>query len=194
MRESTPPHPSPSSRTASAARLTVARHMGHREYLRRRFASPAPYYALAALLLAAAIASQFRLHVPSRRVEPAETLLALRGRRDLNVVFLLIDTLRADRLGVYGYGRPTSPVIDAAAAYGIVFDDVVSQSSWTKTSMASMWTGTHPIHNGILRYSHVIPEQAAIPAWPFLRSGYPTGRLRQHSWLAAHACDCPSVV
>src|SRR5262249_17914250 len=186
MRESTPPHPSPSSRTASAARLTVARHMGHREYLRRRFASPAPYYALAALLLAAAIASQFRLHVPSRRVEPAETLLALRGRRDLNVVFLLIDTLRADRLGVYGYGRPTSPVIDAAAAYGIVFDDVVSQSSWTKTSMASMWTGTHPIHNGILRYSHVIPEAAVMPAELFRDAGYRTVGLWRNGWVEAN--------
>ncbi len=160
--------------------------MAHREYRRRWFDSPAPYYALAALLLAAAIASQFRLHVPSRRVEPVEKLLELRGRGDLNVVFLLIDTLRADRLGVYGYARPTSPVIDAAAAYGIVFDDVVSQSSWTKTSMASLWTGTHPIHNGILRYSHVIPEAAVLPAELFRAAGYRTVGLWRNGWVEAN--------
>jgi arylsulfatase A-like enzyme len=160
--------------------------MEPREYRRRWFASPAPYYALAALLLAAAVASQFELHVPSRRVEPIEALLALRDRGDLNVVFLLIDTLRADRLGVYGYARPTSPVIDEAAAYGIVFDDVVAQSSWTKTSMASLWTATYPIHNGILRYSHVIPEAAVMPAERFRDAGYRTVGLWRNGWVEAN--------
>jgi arylsulfatase A-like enzyme len=132
------------------------------------------------------VASQFRLHVPSRRTEPVERLLDLRTRGDLNVVFLLIDTLRADRLGVYGYARPTSPVIDAAAAYGIVFEDVVSQSSWTKTSMASLWTGTYPIHNGILRYSHVLPEQAVMPAERFRDAGYRTVGLWRNGWVEAN--------
>src|SRR4030095_8714477 len=102
---------------------------------------------------------------------------------DLNVFFLLIDTLRADRLGVYGYARPTSPVIDAAAAYGIVFDDAIAQSSWTKTSMASMWTATHPIHNGILRYSHVIPEAAVMPAERLRDAGYRTVGLWRNGWV-----------
>jgi len=159
--------------------------MAHRDY-RRWLDSPVPYYALAALLLAAAAASQFQLHVPSRRVEPVERLLELRERGDLNVVFLLIDTLRADRLGIYGYARPTSPVIDAAAAYGIVFDDVVSQSSWTKTSMASLWTGTHPIRNGILRYSHVIPDEAVMPAERFRDAGYRTVGLWRNGWVEAN--------
>jgi arylsulfatase A-like enzyme len=157
--------------------------MAEREYRRRGFDSPVLYYALAALLLAAAIASQFELHVPSRRSEPVETLLELRGRGDLNIVFLLIDTLRADRLGVYGYARPTSPVIDDAAAYGIVFEDVVSQSSWTKTSMASLWTATHPIRNGVLRYSHVVPEAAVMPAERLRDAGYRTVGLWRNGWV-----------
>ena len=133
-----------------------------------------------------AIASQFRLHVPSRRVEPVERLQGLRGRGDLNVVFLLIDTLRADRLGTYGYARATSPVIDAAAAYGIVFEDAVSQSSWTKTSMASLWTATHPIRNRILRYSHVIPEEAVLPAERFRDAGYRTVGLWRNGWVESN--------
>jgi arylsulfatase A-like enzyme len=160
--------------------------MEHREYRRGWFDSPAFYYALAALLLAAAIVSQFELHVPSRRTEPVEKLLELRGRSDLNVVFLLIDTLRADRLGVYGYARPTTPVIDEAAAYGIVFEDVVSQSSWTKTSMASLWTATHPIRNGVLRYGHVIPEAAVMPAERFRDAGYRTIGLWRNGWVEAN--------
>ena len=150
---------------------------------RRIWDSPALYFTLAGLLLVAAFASQLELRFPSRPVRPVEDLLALRDRDDLNVVFLLIDTLRADRLGVYGYGRPTSPVLDAAAASGIVFDEVVAQSSWTKTSMASMWTATHPIRNGVLRHGHAIPEEAVMPAERFRDAGYRTAGLFRNGWV-----------
>jgi arylsulfatase A-like enzyme len=153
---------------------------------RRWLDSPVPYFALAALLLAAAIASQFQLRIPSRHVEPVEKLLELRKRGDLNVVFVLIDTLRADRLGIYGYSRDTSRVIDEAATYGIVFDDVVSQSSWTKTSMASLWTATNPIRNGILRYNHVIPDRAVLPAEIFRDAGYRTVGLWRNGWVESN--------
>jgi arylsulfatase A-like enzyme len=160
--------------------------MGHRDYRRRWFDSPALYYTLAALLFAAAVGSQFQLRVPSRRAAPVAALRQLRDRGDLNVVFLLVDTLRADRLGIYGYARPTSPVIDEAAAYGILFEDVVSQSSWTKTSMASLWTATYPVRNGILRYSHVIPEAAVMPAERFRDAGYRCVGLWRNGWVEAN--------
>ena len=70
-----------------------------------------------------------------------------------NVLVLLVDTLRADAVGCYGAVPSPTPALDALAGRGIVFTHAVSQSSWTKTSMASLWTGTFPIHNGILRYS-----------------------------------------
>ncbi len=150
---------------------------------RRLFDSPAPFFVLGGLLLLAAVASQFRLHVPSRPVAPVEALLGLRDRDDLNLVFLLIDTLRADRLGVYGYARPTSPVIDEAAAWGVVFDDVVAQSSWTKSSMASLWTATHPIRNGVLRYDHVLPDAAVMPAEILRDAGFRTVGLWRNGWV-----------
>ena len=77
-------------------------------------------------------------------------------------------------------------MIDEAAAYGIVFEDVVSQSSWTKTSMASLWTGTHPIRNGVLRYSHVIPEAAVLPAEHLRDAGYRTVGLWRNGWVEAN--------
>ncbi|HEY5658492.1 MAG TPA: sulfatase [Myxococcota bacterium] len=142
-----------------------------------------PYFALAAVLAAIAVASQFRLEIPSREAAPVAALRELRERDDLNVVFLLVDTLRADRLGLYGYERPTSPNIDGLARSGIVFDRVVAQSSWTKTSMASLWTGTHPIHNGILRYNHVLPEAAVLPAEIFRAAGFRTVGLWRNGWV-----------
>ena len=131
--------------------------------LRKLLDSPWPYFAGAALLVVLAIASQFQIAGPSRPKGSAEEIATLRDRKDLNVVFLVVDTLRADRLGAYGYARPTSPEIDALARSGILFRHVYSQSSWTKTSMASLWTGTYPAHNGILRYDHALPDEAVLP-------------------------------
>ena len=142
-----------------------------------------PYFALAGVLAAIAVATQFRLEIPSRQPAPVTALLDLRDRGDLNVAFLLVDTLRADRLGIYGYERATTPNIDALARHGIVFDRVVAQSSWTKTSMASLWTGTHPINNGILRYNHVLPPEAVMPAEIFREAGFRTVGLWRNGWV-----------
>jgi arylsulfatase A-like enzyme len=60
-----------------------------------------------------------------------------------NVLIVLIDTLRPDRLGAYGYHRNTSPHIDRIAAEGWVFSRAVAQASWTKPSIASMFTGLY---------------------------------------------------
>lgn len=60
-----------------------------------------------------------------------------------DVVLLVIDTQRADRLGCYGYERPTSPIIDGLVGGGVLFEDATAQSSWTQPSMASMFTGRY---------------------------------------------------
>lgn len=60
-----------------------------------------------------------------------------------DVVVLVVDTLRADRLGCYGHGRPTSPFLDALAREGTRFADVTSQFSWTVPSLVSIVTGTY---------------------------------------------------
>lgn len=58
-----------------------------------------------------------------------------------NVVLILVDTLRADRLGCYGYSRDTSPAIDALAAEGVLYESCYSQSCWTLPSMISLMSG-----------------------------------------------------
>lgn len=152
--------------------------------LRKLLDSPWPYFAGAAVLLVLAIASQFRIAGPSRPKGSPEEIAALRDRKDLNVIFILVDTLRADRLGAYGYQRPTSPEIDALASTGILFRHVYSQSSWTKTSMASLWTGTYPARNGILRYDHALPEEAVLPAETLRQAGFRTAGIWRNGWLA----------
>jgi hypothetical protein len=68
-------------------------------------------------------------------------------KRDIYV--LTVDTLRADHLGVYGYGRATSRNLDAFASSAIVFEDVVATSSWTLPSVGSLLTGVYPPVHGL---------------------------------------------
>jgi len=65
-----------------------------------------------------------------------------------NLILISIDTLRADRLGCYGYDRPTTPFLDRQAHAGVLCADASSTSSWTYPSHASMFTGLYPGRNG----------------------------------------------
>ena len=59
-------------------------------------------------------------------------------------ILIVVDALRADHLGVYGYARPTSPNLDAWAREGRQFDRAYSTSTWTLPSFASLHTGQFP--------------------------------------------------
>lgn len=63
--------------------------------------------------------------------------------RKPDVVLVVLDTLRADRLSCYGYPRPTSPFLDRLASEGALFEDVTCQFSWTRPSMVSMFHGRY---------------------------------------------------
>ena len=152
--------------------------------LRRLLDSPWTYFAAAGLLLLVAVATQFSVRLPARPQGSVEEIASLAGRKDLNVVFVLVDTLRADRVGSYGYPRPTTPNIDALGEQGIVFERVLSQSSWTKTSMASLWTATFPLHNGMVRYDDVLPPAANLPAEVFREAGFRTAGIWRNGWVA----------
>ena len=152
--------------------------------LRRLIESPSAYFAGAAMLLLVIVAMQFDLRIPSRPRGTVGDLARLRTRGDLNIVFILVDTLRADRMSLYGYGRQTTPVIDDLAKHGIVFERVIAQSSWTKTSMASLWTGTYPAAHGVLRFDNAIPDDAVMPAEICKEAGYRTVGIWRNGWVA----------
>ncbi|MDJ0864611.1 MAG: sulfatase [Myxococcota bacterium] len=155
--------------------------------LRRLLDSPRTYYVLAGLVVVIAVLTQVEVTVPQERPEGTiEDLRELRDRDDLNLVFILIDTLRADHLSSYGFERQTSPVMDYLAETGIRFEKVVSQSSWTKTSMASLWTGTWPRTNGVLRWKHGLPEEAVMPAEILSEAGFFTAGIWRNGWVATN--------
>ena len=62
-----------------------------------------------------------------------------------SVILVVVDTLRADHLGLYGYDRPTSPTLDAWAAEGRVFEHAFAPAPWTLPSFGSLYTGRWPL-------------------------------------------------
>jgi arylsulfatase A-like enzyme len=72
-----------------------------------------------------------------------------RGAARANLILVSIDTLRADRLGAYGYERDTSPHLDALAARGVRFETVIADSNWTLPSHATLFTGLPPSFHGV---------------------------------------------
>ncbi|MGI9592650.1 MAG: sulfatase [Myxococcota bacterium] len=151
---------------------------------RRLLDQPWLYFTGAGLLLLVAIVSQFEFSLPAREEGKPEDLLGLRNRDDLNVVFIVVDTMRADHLSSYGYERETTPNMDTLGRYGIRFADVIAQSTWTKASMASLWTGAYPSSHGILRFNHVMPSEALMPAEILREAGLKTAGIWRNGWVA----------
>lgn len=147
-----------------------------------------PWLVAAGILLAVFLSTIVEVGPPdgwdSRPVGSAADVEQLSERDDVNVLFILIDTLRAERLGSYGYERETSPQLDALANSGIRFSRHLAQSSWTKSSMASMWTGLYPARTGITRYDHVIPGDALMAAELMRDAGFKTVGLYRNGWVA----------
>jgi arylsulfatase A-like enzyme len=148
--------------------------------------SPWFFYTLAALLLVGGLISQLEIRVPSRPMRSIDALAELRTRDDLNVVFVLIDTLRADSLGSYGYERPTSPTLDQLSKFGVRFSKVRTQSTWTKASMASLWTAKYPASTGVTRYNHALADDVRMPAEILRDAGFQTGGVFRNGWVAAN--------
>jgi arylsulfatase A-like enzyme len=94
--------------------------------------------------------------------------------RPPDIILVVIDTVRADRLSCYGYGRPTSPRIDALAARGVRFENAASTSSWTIPAHASLFTGTFPIRHGATQEHARLDGRPATMAEMLGARGYAT--------------------
>lgn len=95
------------------------------------------------------------------------------GRK--NVLILMIDTLRKDHVGVYGYPRNVTPNLDYLAGSGVVFDRAYSTSSWTHPAIASLFTSQYPSSHGVETKVSVLTGEFETLAELFESEGYRTG-------------------
>ena len=94
-----------------------------------------------------------------------------------NLLLISIDTLRADRIGAYGYERETTPTLDALAARGVRFETVIAESSWTLPSHVTLFTGLPPSFHGVVRPNQGLAETIPTLAEILRQYGYRTSGI-----------------
>lgn len=101
-----------------------------------------------------------------------------------NLLIITIDTLRADHLSCYGHDRNTSPRIDGFATGGVLFEQVVCQSSQTLPSHTSIFTGMNPRTHQAISHESPVPPDIITLAEMLKDRGYKTG-----AFISSHALD-----
>ena len=101
-----------------------------------------------------------------------------------NVLFITIDTLRADHLGTYGYARPTSPRIDEFAKTAVVFEQAHSSASWTLPSLTSLMTSLYTSTHGMRKNESRLDPSFHTLAELLRNAGYDTAMVASHYFLA----------
>jgi uncharacterized sulfatase len=91
-----------------------------------------------------------------------------------NIVFVVLDTHRWDRLGCYGYPKGTSPNLDAFAQGATLFENAIAPAQWTIPSHASMFTGESPSVHLTLQANDVLPSPFTTLAERLRAVGYRT--------------------
>lgn len=102
-----------------------------------------------------------------------------------NILIVVVDTLRRDHLGTYGYSRPTSPRIDDFANSAVVFDRAYAQSPSTKPSIASLFTSTLPSQHGTVFNEHALADHFVTLAEVFDEAGYQTAGFGENPIVGA---------
>ena len=123
-----------------------------------------------------------------------------RPKPSVSFLVIVVDSMRADHLGAYGYPRSTTPRIDALARGGCVFQNALSQAPGTKPSVASLFTSTYiSVHrvlysketvNGEER-TDILSEKFLTLAEAMKAGGYATGGFGQKIHLRRQSADGP---
>ncbi|MFB0518641.1 MAG: sulfatase [Acidobacteriota bacterium] len=107
----------------------------------------------------------------------------IKGKDDVSIILISLDALRKDHLGCYGYSRDTSPNIDKIAAQGILFQNAISQSSWTLPSHASLLTSKYPSFHGAITSLDKLSSENITLSEILREKGYTTICFTETGWL-----------
>lgn len=114
--------------------------------------------------------------------DPAGTMVPAKPAADApggapDVVMVVVDTLRADHLGAYGNEAGLTPNIDKIAGEAVLFEQYITQASWTRASFASLYTSAPPSsHKSKLKVQPLLDENETL-AEVMNAAGYATGGM-----------------
>ncbi len=147
----------------------------------RRFA-PALLWALATLAIAGVFAPDAYLAATAPDAPPRAALPPARDDAP-DVVLVVLDTIRADRMGSYGHTRDTSPTFDGLAREGAWFADATAPATWSLPSHASLFTGRYPSSHGATEYRSALDNRYPTLAEVLAARGYETFCFTANPWI-----------
>jgi len=103
-----------------------------------------------------------------------------------NILFVVWDTVRADRMSLYGHTRATTPRLDRWAEQATVFEDAVSAAGYTVPSHASMFTGLHPSEHCASGEAAILGAEHTTLAEALRDAGYATFLYSENPHLSEH--------
>lgn len=150
------------------------------------------------ILVAVAVAAGLSALIASAALLRKRAPAPLAGGERPSIVFVLVDTLRPDYLGAYGFAGDVSPRLDALARESVLFERAFAQAPWTKPSIASLFTSLHPETHRVLshdgRYgdasgaaptTDALADEATTLAESLHAAGYATAAFVANPWLLA---------
>ncbi|OGF59537.1 MAG: hypothetical protein A2Y62_03555 [Candidatus Fischerbacteria bacterium RBG_13_37_8] len=105
------------------------------------------------------------------------------AKKSVNVLIITVDMLRADRMGIYGYERNTTPVLDAFAKENMLFKKAFSQASWTPPSLATIFSGSYPTEHGISDWNSLANPKVKFLVDRLPKNYYQTAFITNHPSL-----------
>jgi len=102
-----------------------------------------------------------------------------------NVLLISVDTLRADRLGCYGYNKHITGMMDFWAQHGVRFESAYAPSPWTLPSHASVFTGLYPTEHLAIDEKINIDKNAVMLTEQMKAAGFVTAAFVSHYYLGA---------
>jgi len=138
--------------------------------------------ALAALAALASVAGPPTLTSLRDRTERAARLARLADPP--NILLIVLDTVRADRISCYGFPEDATPEIDRLAREGTTFSEATTPAPWTLPAHASLFTGLYPSEHGA-HYGHLHLDRDATTMAELLATlGYRTVGFSKKTWLS----------
>ncbi|MBN2525917.1 MAG: sulfatase [Deltaproteobacteria bacterium] len=125
--------------------------------------------------------ARFAIGAPAVRQKAAPVK---KGDKKKNVVVLLVDTLRADKLKSYGNKRVKTNAVDAFVSESTLFENCQSNSNWTKPSCASVLTGLHPDSHKARGHSSRLNKSVKMVSEMFREKGFLTAAFVANGYLA----------
>lgn len=99
------------------------------------------------------------------------------------VILIVSSSLRVDALSAYGNESYRTPAIDGLASDGILFEQAISPSSWSRPSVASIFSGVYPSVHRVLRDRTTMPDSFALLSEKLLTAGFVTGAIGDGYYL-----------